>query len=98
MEPWITFKDNREQAAAQIRLALNLIRFYAIISSPFIPDASSKLMDEMHTCDNYWPKDVRNALEALSPGHEFTLPEVTFRKITDEQRKEWKVRFAGKNC
>jgi len=23
------------------------------------------------------------------------VPEVTFRKITDDERDEWKVRFAG---
>jgi methionyl-tRNA synthetase len=37
--PWSTFKTDPEAAAAQIRLALNLIRFYAVISAPFIPDA-----------------------------------------------------------
>ncbi len=93
--PWITFKDNPKQAAAQIRLALNLIRFYAVISSPFIPDASSALMNAMQTRDACWPKDVESALTCMSPGQDFTVPDVTFRKITDDECAAWKVRFAG---
>ena len=45
--PWTTFKDNPDAAAMQIRIALNLIRFYAVISSPFIPDASAQLLTAM---------------------------------------------------
>ena len=47
--PWVTFKEDPEQAAAQIRLALNLIRLYAVLSAPFIPDAAEDLMKAMHT-------------------------------------------------
>ncbi|WP_299419406.1 methionine--tRNA ligase [uncultured Shimia sp.] len=94
--PWSTFKTNPESAAAQIRLALNLIRFYAVISAPFIPDASETLMDAMQTEDTNWPDDVAAALETLQPGHAFTVPDVTFRKISDDEREEWQEKFAGK--
>ena len=39
--------------------------------------------------------DIAEALDVLPPGHAFTVPEVLFRKITDEERAEWQVRFAG---
>ncbi|WP_204114883.1 methionine--tRNA ligase [Shimia biformata] len=94
--PWSTFKEDPEKAAAQIRLALNLIRLYAVLSSPFIPDASDTLMAAMQTDDWGWPDDVAGALEALKPGHAFTVPDVTFRKITDDEREDWQNRFAGK--
>ncbi len=93
--PWSTFKENPEMAAAQVRLALNLIRMYAVLSSPFIPDASETLMTAMGTEDRTWPSDVQAALGALPAGHGFTVPEVTFRKITDEEREEWQARFSG---
>jgi methionyl-tRNA synthetase len=35
--PWTTHQNRPRSAAAQIRLALNLIRFYAVLSRPFIP-------------------------------------------------------------
>ncbi|MEL6594898.1 MAG: methionine--tRNA ligase [Pseudomonadota bacterium] len=93
--PWSTFKEDPEQAAMQIRLALNLIRLYAVLSKPFIPDASATLMTAMQTGDDAWPDDVAAALEALAPGHAFTVPDVTFRKITDEERADWQQRFSG---
>ena len=93
--PWSTFKTDPEQAAMQIRLALNLIRLYAVISAPFIPDASAELLTAMHANDAEWPDDVEAALTALPAGHAFDVPEVTFRKITDTEREEWQERFAG---
>ena len=93
--PWSTFKEDPEQAAAQIRLALNLIRLYAVLSSPFIPDAAEALMTAMNTQDDAWPDDVNGALKALGTGHTFSVPEVTFRKITDDEREEWQSKFAG---
>jgi len=94
--PWSTFKEDPEKAAAQIRLALNLIRFYAVISAPFIPDASATLMAAMKTEDASWPDDVAASLEALPSGHAFTVPDVTFRKVSDDEREDWQGRFAGK--
>ena len=93
--PWSTFKEDPDTAAMQIRLALNLIRLYAVLSSPFIPDASTTLMAAMHTEDDAWADDVPAALEMLQPGHAFTVPDVTFRKITDDERSDWQERFAG---
>ncbi|MHA6325536.1 methionine--tRNA ligase [Roseivivax sp. CAU 1753] len=94
--PWSTFKQDPEAAAMQIRLGLNLIRLYAVLSAPFIPDASAQLLAAMGDAQAAWPEDVNAALQALPAGHAFSVPEVTFRKITDAEREEWQVRFAGK--
>ncbi|MEQ8258232.1 MAG: methionine--tRNA ligase [Roseovarius confluentis] len=93
--PWSTFKEDPDRAAMQIRLALNLIRLYAVLSAPFIPDASAAMLQAMQTEDCHWPDDVHTALESLEPGHAFTVPDVLFAKITDNQREEWAARFAG---
>jgi methionyl-tRNA synthetase len=94
--PWTTFKTDPETAAMQVRLALNLIRIYAVLSAAFIPDASKTMIDAMQTEDDSWPTDVAAALETLPAGHAFTVPDNLFRKITDEERAEWAERFAGK--
>ena len=93
--PWSTFKTDPAQAAAQIRLALNLIRVYAVLSAPFIPTASAQMLSGMNTLDMSWPDDVSDALGVLPVGHDFTVPEVLFAKITDDQREEWAERFSG---
>ncbi|SLN22167.1 Methionine--tRNA ligase [Roseovarius albus] len=93
--PWSTFKEDPETAAAQIRLALNLIHLYAVLSAPFIPDASATMLKAMNSDDTTWPEDVAAALNSLNAGHAFTVPDVLFAKITDDQREEWQARFSG---
>ena len=93
--PWSTFKSDPAQAAIQVRLALNLIRLYAVLSAPFIPNATAQMLSAMNTLDMTWPEDVAAAVSALPAGHTFEVPEVLFAKITDDQREEWQARFAG---
>ncbi|MDA0223924.1 MAG: methionine--tRNA ligase [Proteobacteria bacterium] len=95
-QPWATFKTDPDAAAATVRFALNLIRLYAVLSQPFIPDASADMLSAMQTDDDAWPTDINAALSALPAGHAFTVPEVMFAKITDEAREEMATRFAGK--
>jgi methionyl-tRNA synthetase len=93
--PWSVVKTDPEQAQAIIRLALNLIRVYAVLSAPFIPDASATMLRAMGTDDQSWPHDISAAMRALPAGHAFTVPENLFRKITDEERADWQARFSG---
>jgi len=93
--PWSTFKEDPEQAAAQVRMGLNLIRLYAVLSAPFIPDATARMLEAMQCDDTAWPGDMSEALSVLEPGHAFTVPDVLFAKISDEQREDWQSRFAG---
>ncbi len=93
--PWSTFKEDPDKAAMQIRLALNLIRLYAVLSAPFIPEAAARMLSAMNTLDTGWPDDVDAALNALPAGHEFIVPDVLFAKITDDQAADWQTRFSG---
>ncbi len=93
--PWSTHKTDPQKAAMQVRLGLNLIRLYAVLSAPFIPFAAKSMLEAMGTTDEAWPDDVAGALTALAPGHAFTVPEVLFAKISDESRAEWEERFKG---
>ncbi len=93
--PWSVVKTDPERAQAMIRLALNLIRVYAVLSAPFIPDAAQTMMTAMGTDDWAWPADMAAALQSLPDGHGFAVPENLFRKITDEERAEWQQKFAG---
>ncbi|MEQ9041598.1 MAG: methionine--tRNA ligase [Silicimonas sp.] len=93
--PWSVFKEDPAKAAAQVRMALNLIRVYAVISAPFIPDAAARMLSSMNTLNTDWPGDMKFALTALPAGHAFSVPDVLFRKISDEEREEWQAQFSG---
>ncbi|MBC7737194.1 MAG: methionine--tRNA ligase, partial [Candidatus Saccharibacteria bacterium] len=93
--PWSVVKTDPDRAQAMIRLALNLVRVYAVLSSPFIPDASAAMMTAMGTDDWTWPDDISAALRLLPAGATFSVPENLFRKITDEERLDWQTRFSG---
>ena len=93
--PWSVYKEDEGKAAAQIRLALNLIRIYAILSQPFIPTTSEKLMSAMDCDDWGWPENVLEAANTLIAGSKFTVPEVLFQKISDEECENWRSQFSG---
>jgi methionyl-tRNA synthetase len=96
--PWTAFKTDPDAAAVATCVGLNLIRLYAILSRPFVPDASDAMFAALglpaETGDD-WPTSAEAALSALPPGHAFTVPEVLFAKITDDARDEMAARFAG---
>ncbi|TBX21171.1 methionine--tRNA ligase [Nioella sediminis] len=93
--PWAAFKEDPDRAAAIVRLSLNLIRLYAVLSEPFIPDASATMLAAMNADGAGWPDSVGDALAVLEPGHGFSVPDVLFAKISDEDRESWQERFAG---
>ena len=96
--PWAAFREDPERAAAVIRFAFNLIRLYAILSRPFVPHTSDRMLEALGIEGEAeaWPSDVPAALNALPPGHAFTVPENLFDKISDEMRETMAARFAGK--
>ncbi len=93
--PWSVYKTDPEAAAAVVRFALNLIRLYAVLSSPFIPDATSRMLAAMNVTDTNWPDDLEAAMNVLPAGHAFEVPDVLFAKITDDRRVELEEQFAG---
>ncbi|MBJ2150580.1 methionine--tRNA ligase [Paracoccus sp. IB05] len=93
--PWSVVKTDPEAAQAIVRFGFNLIRLYAVLSRPFIPDAAAAMMASLGREDWAWPGDVADAMAGVPAGSAFAVPENLFRKITDEERADWQQRFAG---
>ena len=87
------------------RLTLGLIAVVAVIgiacsgskplSGGLTGPSSSDVEALMNTLDTEWPKNMGDALRALPEGHGFSVPDVLFKKIADEEREDWQERFAG---
>ncbi|WP_299867954.1 methionine--tRNA ligase [uncultured Roseobacter sp.] len=93
--PWTTFKTDPDAAAMQTRLGLNLAHLFAVLSAPFLPDASGKILESLNVGEAVWPEDQSEFLSQLSQGHAFKVPEVLFAKISEEECESWKTRFSG---
>ncbi|MEU9874879.1 methionine--tRNA ligase [Streptomyces phaeochromogenes] len=96
--PWLEIKTNPDGAALTLRVAMNLIHLYSVISEPFIP-ASSKAMRSAFALPDDTATWVTAAeaksLAFLPAGTPFTVPPVLFAKITDEDLETYKERFGG---
>ena len=94
-EPWAIYKFEPKTSGMIINLSINLIRLYAILSEPFLPDTSQKIMLAVNSEDWSWPNSVENALQVLPPKHSFNVPDVLFNKITDDERDIMQKKFSG---
>ena len=94
-EPWAQFKTDPKASAGILQAAINLIRIYAILSEPFIPETSKKLMESLNCNDWEWPNNVDLALRTLPSKHRFNVPDVLFKKITDDERDTMQEKFSG---
>ncbi|MEV0554180.1 methionine--tRNA ligase [Streptomyces sp. NPDC050597] len=96
--PWLEIKTNPDGAALTLRVAMNLIHLYSVISEPFIP-ASSKAMRSAFALPDDTATWVTAAeaksLDFLPAGTPFTVPPVLFAKITDEDVESYKERFGS---
>jgi methionyl-tRNA synthetase len=96
--PWMEIKSSPEGAALTLRVAMNLIHLYAVISEPFIP-ASAKAMRgafALPSDDARWvTSDEALALASVPAGTPFTVPPVLFAKISDEDLAAYVEQFGG---
>jgi methionyl-tRNA synthetase len=96
--PWTAIRTDRDAAAVSVRVAINLIRLFAVLSAPIIPFASGALAGalRLETKSLSWPRGAVSAeLDVLQPGHEFDVPDVMFAKILPEHITAWETRFGG---
>ena len=96
--PWVKIKEDEAAAAASVRCGLNLIVLFAALSRPVIPHTAEKMFaifDLNPDSAAQWPADIGTSLQRLAGGEDFTVPDVLFTKIEDEQVEEWRKQFGA---
>jgi methionyl-tRNA synthetase len=96
--PWTSIKHDPDKAAVSIRTAVNLIHLQAILSSPFIPDISARILGYIDgPQDLSWPSTEINALRKLlhrfGPGYKVTSTAILIPKIDDKCVKDLEERY-----
>jgi methionyl-tRNA synthetase len=95
-EPWKQAKLDPERTAVILRTGVNLVRLFSLLAAPIIPETTERVLAAVAPdAPKQWPDDAASALAALEPGATFDVPDVLFRKITDDDVAEWTTRFGG---
>ena len=98
-EPWMVIKEDQTRAATILRLCLNLVRIYAILSAPFMPDTAEKIMAKFGLTSKDMPSlkdfNVEKEMSALKAGHAFEAGEALFERITPERAAELQQKYSG---
>lgn len=98
-EPWTVIKTDPARAAAILRVCLNLIRIYALLSAPVMPETSAKILAKfgLNAADMPVLKGFNAAkeIEALQPGHKFEVGDALFERIAPEKNEELKAKYGS---
>jgi methionyl-tRNA synthetase len=95
-EPWKAVKSDPQRAAVIQRTGVNLVRVFAVLALPIIPEAASTVLAAVAPdAPARWPDDIDAETQAVEAGVRFQVPDVLFRKITDDDIAAWKERFGG---
>ena len=98
-EPWSVIKENPERAAAILRVCINLIRIYAILSYPIMPKVAENMLAKFGLRVQDMPElkdfNVKEQIEFLKPGTKFEVGDALFERITPERCQELKEKYGS---
>jgi methionyl-tRNA synthetase len=96
--PWKALRSDRARAEAIVHCAINLVRIFAIVSAPVVPDTADKMFDAIGATPGergWFQRTIADELRVLAPGRSFVVPEVLARKISDDELATWRQQFMG---
>lgn len=94
-EPWKVAKENLDYAGTILATALNLIRLFAHLSAPIMPDTAKKMLAILNEpADFAIPADKMSTyLTQVESGRSFNPSEPLFAKILPERTTELKLKY-----
>jgi methionyl-tRNA synthetase len=82
-EPWKIFKTDPERVKTILNVSLQICANLALLSEPFLPFTSKKLIVMLQLGELKWEDAGRDNL--LAAGHKMNEPELLFERIEDSQ-------------
>lgn len=99
-EPWTVIKTDAERAGTILRVCINLIRIFAVLTAPIMPDVAEKMLAKLHLTATDMPLlknfDIAAEITAIKSGHLFEVGEMLFERIAPEKVEELKQKYGSK--
>ncbi len=94
-EPWKVVKVDKDYAGTILNTAMNLIRLYAHLSAPIMPQTAAKMLALLGLPAEFvWPEEAMvDYLTGVSAGTTFTPSDPLFQKIAPERLVELKQKY-----
>ncbi len=86
-EPWKMVKTDPERVKTQMYVALQIATALGVLSEPFLPFTSKKLVIDMLQCNTLtigWEL-ISKSTELIKPGHQIGQAEILFAQIDDAE-------------
>jgi len=100
-EPWTVIKENQARAGAILNICINLIRIFALLTFPVMPQTAENMLarfglkvDEKTALKDF---DVIKELQFFNGGESFEVGEPLFERISPERLDELKQKYGSNN-
>ncbi|MBE6467853.1 MAG: methionine--tRNA ligase [Alphaproteobacteria bacterium] len=95
-EPWAVIKTDEQRAKVILRNCINLIRIFAILSAPIMPNVAQKMLDKLGqkliSLKNF---GIEKEMTALKGGESFEVGDMLFERISDDKLNELKEKYGS---
>ena len=94
-EPWKVVKTDQEYAATVLGTALNMVRLFAHLTAPVMPEAAEKMLAVIgEPAAIRWPEQkMVTYLQALPAGQALKGTDPLFQKILPERVEELRIKY-----
>jgi len=98
-EPWTVIKENEARAGHILNVCMNLIRVFAILSYPVMPQTSENMLArfglKINARADLKDFDLKKELSFFKGGESFDVGEVLFERISPERLVELKTKYGS---
>lgn len=98
-EPWTVIKENEVRAGNILNVCMNLIRIFALISYPIMPQTSENMLAhfglKINASADLKDFDLARELAFFKGGESFEVGEALFERISPERLAELKTKYGS---
>lgn len=87
-QPWKTAKEDKVRTGTTINISLQIVKALGVLLGPFLPDASDRIWDMLNLNEK---KEWK--FKALESGHKVNKAKILFKKVDDEQIKNYLKKY-----